>query len=164
MGAPRTKSLPRGVRDFVEKQRLGFVATINPDGSPNVSPKGTVTVWDEASLVFADLASPGTVRNLARDPRVAVNVVDPVSRKGWRFAGVADLHRQGVQFEEGVRHFGRLNLPGAPKRIRTIVFVRVESLAPLVSPAYTTGLSELQVRNRAWRRLQELNADLRAQS
>ena len=59
-----------------------------------------------------------------------------------------------------MRFFERLNLPDAPKRIRSIVFVRVESLAPLVSPAYSTGLSERQIRDRAWQRLQELNSDL----
>ena len=100
MDVPRSETIPREVRDFVQKQRLGFVATVNPDGSPNLSPKGTVTIWDETSLVFADLASPGTVRNLSRDARVAVNVVDPVSRKGWRFAGVADVCHQGERFEE----------------------------------------------------------------
>jgi len=28
---------------FVEEQRLGFVATVRPDGTPNLSPKGTMS-------------------------------------------------------------------------------------------------------------------------
>jgi uncharacterized protein len=158
-----TVTIPREVRDFVEAQRLGFVATVNPDGTPNLSPKGTVTVWDETSLVFADLASPRTVRNLTRDPRVAVNVVDPVLRKGWRFAGLGDVYRGGDRFEEGVRRFERMNLPDAPKRIQTIIILRIESYAPLISPAYSIEYSEKEIRSRAWKRLEELNPDLRAQ-
>ena len=60
------------VQRFVREQRLGFVATVNEDGSPNLSPKGTTTVFDDDHLVFADIRSPGTVANLRRDPRVEV--------------------------------------------------------------------------------------------
>ncbi len=63
----------------VLSQGLGFVATSNADGSPNLSPKGTTTVWDAERLVFAHLHSPGTVRNID-DGRniVEINVVDPI--------------------------------------------------------------------------------------
>jgi uncharacterized protein len=49
----------------VSEQRLGFVATVTPDGRPNVSPKGTIKVWDDERLFLADIASPGPVANLA---------------------------------------------------------------------------------------------------
>ena len=39
-------------RRVVDEQRLGFVATVNADGTPNLSPKGTVTVLDDDHLVF----------------------------------------------------------------------------------------------------------------
>src|SRR3989442_14777767 len=34
-----------------EEQHLGFVATVCPDGTPNLSPKGTPAVWDDDHLV-----------------------------------------------------------------------------------------------------------------
>lgn len=46
------------MKRVVDRQRLGFVATVSPDGPPNLSPKGTVSVLDDDSLVFADLRSP----------------------------------------------------------------------------------------------------------
>src|SRR6185436_33120 len=52
----------------VLEQRLGFVATVTAEGRPNLSPKGTTTLWDEEHLMFADLASPGTIENLATHP------------------------------------------------------------------------------------------------
>ncbi len=40
------------------EQRLGFVATVCPDGTPSLSPKGTTTIFDDEHLVFADIISP----------------------------------------------------------------------------------------------------------
>jgi uncharacterized protein len=62
----------------VNGTQLSFVATICEDGSPNLSPKGSVRVYDEKEdhLVFADIASPGTIENLRRDSQTEVNCVD----------------------------------------------------------------------------------------
>jgi len=49
------------MKRVVEEQRLGFVATVCPDGTPNLSPKGTTAVWDDDHLVFANIRSPGMV-------------------------------------------------------------------------------------------------------
>ena len=64
------------IQEFVKKEKLGFVATVCADGTPNLSPKGTTTIWDGNHLVFADIFSPGTVENLLLNPSVEVNVVD----------------------------------------------------------------------------------------
>lgn len=148
--------IPKDVQSFVTEQRLGFVATIRADGSPSLSPKGTLTVWDDEHLTFADLASPGTIRNLERDPRIEVNVVDPVVRKGWRFSGTAEVLHHGDRFQAGVQFFERLSLPDAPHRVRSVVMVRVASITPLISPAYSDGSSEQEIRRRSWSRLQKL--------
>ncbi len=74
--------LTNDMRRVVEEQRLGFVATVCPDGTPNLSPKGTTAVWDDDHLVFADIRSPQTVANLHRNPVLEINVVDPFVRKG----------------------------------------------------------------------------------
>ncbi|MGH9096861.1 MAG: pyridoxamine 5'-phosphate oxidase family protein, partial [Acidimicrobiales bacterium] len=36
---------------LVQEQGLGFVATVRPDGTPALSPKGTTSVWDDDHLV-----------------------------------------------------------------------------------------------------------------
>src|SRR6476661_2989862 len=75
------------MKRVVAEQRLGFVATVCPDGTPNLSPKGTTAVWDDDHLVFANIRSPGTLANLRQNANVEVNVVDPFVRKGYRFKG-----------------------------------------------------------------------------
>lgn len=74
--------IDEAMRRVVDGQRLGYVATVCPDGTPNLSPKGTILVWDEDHLTFADIRSPGTVANLRHNPAVEINVVNPLTRKG----------------------------------------------------------------------------------
>jgi predicted pyridoxine 5'-phosphate oxidase superfamily flavin-nucleotide-binding protein len=50
----RTGILTEDMRRVVREQRLGFVATVCPDGTPSLSPKGTTAVWGGDHLVFAD--------------------------------------------------------------------------------------------------------------
>ena len=70
---------------MVNEQQLGFIATVCPDGTPNLSPKGTTVVWDDEHLVFADVCSPNTIANLRHNPAVEINIVDMLLRKGYRF-------------------------------------------------------------------------------
>ena len=130
------------MKRVVREQRLGFVATVYPDGTPNLSPKGTTTVWGDEHLIFADIRSPGTVANLRRNPAVEVNVVDPILRKGYRFKGTAEILSEGALFQE-LFDFYRRN-----PRIRSIVLIKVKEALPLISPVYDQGLSEDQVRAR----------------
>jgi predicted pyridoxine 5'-phosphate oxidase superfamily flavin-nucleotide-binding protein len=129
----------------VERQRLGFVATVFPDGTPNLSPKGTTVVWNDDHLVFADIHSPGTVSNLRSNPAVEINVVDPVVRKGYRFKGIARVLGDGALFDEILAF---LRKRGVSSPIKHIVVVKVERALPLVSPAYDGGATEEEVRRR----------------
>jgi len=136
------------MKRVVEQQRLGFVATVCPDGTPNLSPKGTVCVLDDHHLMFADIRSPGTVANLRENPGVEVNVVDPFVRKGYRFKGRAEVLEAGADFERLVAAFAGRGMPDAPRRIRAIVVVRVDQVRPLISPGYDRDTSEASMRAR----------------
>src|SRR5690349_24927229 len=91
--------LTEDMQRVVSEQRLGYVATVCPDGTPNLSPKGTVTVWDDDHLVFADIRSPRTIANLRHNPVLEINVVDPFSRLGYRFKGTATILESGDLFD-----------------------------------------------------------------
>jgi hypothetical protein len=43
---------------------------VTAEGRPNLSPKGTTTLWDEEHLMFADLASPATIEPEAHSTAV----------------------------------------------------------------------------------------------
>lgn len=134
----------------IREQKLGFVATVCPDGSPNLSPKGTAAVWDDERLIFADLRSPNTIRNLRGNPAIEINVVDPIARKGYRFKGRAEVVTEGPLFELAMA-FYEGEVSQARRRTRAFVLVTVERALPLTSPAYDLGLSEAEVRAK-WER------------
>lgn len=142
--------LTSDMRRMVREQRLAYVATVCPDGTPSLSPKGTTTVWDDDHLVFADSRSPRTVKNLRANPAVEVNVVDPLSRKGYRFKGTAQVFTEGPRFEEFVAFYEAQGTREARRRIRSVVLVWVTRALPLVSPAYDFGATEDEVRAQ-WR-------------
>ncbi|MGI9601361.1 MAG: pyridoxamine 5'-phosphate oxidase family protein [Acidimicrobiales bacterium] len=145
--------LDEDMQRVIDEQRLGFVATVCPDGTPNLSPKGTTAVWDADTLVFAHLHSHATVANIeAGNTAVEVNVVDPLRRVGYRFKGIGQVHRAGPEYEAGVRFYEeRSGL--VPARVSAIVLIRVEAAAPVVSPAYDDGTTESVIEQRSLDRL-----------
>jgi uncharacterized protein len=130
------------MRRVIDEQRLGFIATVTPDGKPNLSPKGTTTVWKGDQLCFADICSPNTVRNLKANPGIEINVVDNTLRKGYRFKGTAQVLSEGPLFEELMAFYRQR---GTKSTVRTIVLMTVEHAEALISPAYDRGQSEEQV-------------------
>jgi uncharacterized protein len=140
--------LTTDMKRVVGEQRLGFVATVCPDGTPNLSPKGTTAVWDDDHLIFANIRSPGTMANLRQNPSVEVNVVDPFVRKGYRFKGVASILDSGALYDKMLAFYKER---GSQSTIREIVMIRVQTAQPIDSPAYDLGRTEDQVRDR-WER------------
>ena len=141
--------LDEDMKRVVGEQRLGYVASVCPDGTPNLSPKGTTAVWDDHHLIFAHLHSPQTVANIeAGNVVVEINVVDPILRKGYRFKGRASVHRDGASFESGLA-FYRERSGLEPHRIQAIVLVSVDRAWPVTSPAYDDGSTEGEVEARS---------------
>jgi hypothetical protein len=136
----------------VHAERLGYVATVNADGTPNLAPKATTTVLDADHLVFADIASPHTVANLRERPGAEVNIVDPIRRKGWRFAGQGRVVDEGEELGALLAFFRDRGVEmerAGKSRVRRAVVIRVLRASELISPAYDGGASESEVA-RSW--------------
>ena len=130
------------IKEFVKKAKLGFVATVCPDGTPNLSPKGTTTVWDDEHLVFADIHSPGTVTNLFTNPSIEINIVDVFIRKGYRFKGIGKVLSEGSLFEEVLSFY---RSAGVKYPIKNIVLIKIERILPIASPVYDTDVKEDEI-------------------
>ncbi|MEO0664944.1 MAG: pyridoxamine 5'-phosphate oxidase family protein, partial [Pseudomonadota bacterium] len=84
------------IQGLIADYPLGFTATVTPEGAPAVAPKGTFLVLDDATIGFADIRSPGTLKNLAANPACEVNFIDVLKRKGARVAGTARVIPKGA--------------------------------------------------------------------
>ena len=127
------------IRSFVNFQKLGYVATVSSDNSPNLSPKGTIIAIDESHLAFADIRSPQTIENLRHNSSIEINVVDPISRKGFRFKGDGKIISEGTQFSEILEQYKR---NGIKSKINAIVLVTVNKFSEVTSPSYDLGMTE----------------------
>ena len=133
------------MKELIEKQKLGYVATVSPDNTPNLSPKGTLSVWDDEHLIFADIKSPKTMSNLKENPSVEINVVDPISRKGYRFKGVSTIISSGTEYEKIIAHYID---NGIKSKINKVVLIKVISINQVTSPLYDLGYSEDDIKKR----------------
>ena len=87
------------VQDFLPG-KLAWVATASRDGEPNVTPKGTLKLMDENHVLFANLFSLKTRRNLLENSKIAVTVVDAPTAKGYQLKGTAEIITSGPLFED----------------------------------------------------------------
>jgi PPOX class probable F420-dependent enzyme len=67
--------LPAGLLALLRRPSPCFVATVMPDGSPQLTQTWVSTDGEHILINVVDGMQ--KARNVARDPRVAVNIVDP---------------------------------------------------------------------------------------
>ena len=68
-------AIPQSHRDLFDKKSFAHIATVGPDGTPQVTP-----VWidyDGTHIRFNTARGRVKTRNLERNPRVALSVQDP---------------------------------------------------------------------------------------
>jgi PPOX class probable F420-dependent enzyme len=88
--------IPPGLERLLKEASYGQLATLMPDGAPHVT-----QVWldtDGRHILVNTVASHQKVKNVRRDPRVAINVHDPA--KPFRIANirgrVVEVTREGA--------------------------------------------------------------------
>ncbi len=136
------------IKSFLNSQKLGYVATVSPDGKPNISPKGTIISWNSDLLVFANIRSPDTMSNLKTNSSMEINVIDPLSRKGYLFIGTGKIIKDSPLFDEILTYYKN---SGIQSPINSVVLVTVSSVSEVTSPLYDLGKSESEIKLR-WKK------------
>ena len=88
-----SSSFPENYRDLFEKKALGAFTTLMPDGSPQTTP-----VWvdfRDGEIWVNTAVGRQKDRNVRRDPRVAIAIVDP--ENAYRYVGVRGRVREITQ-------------------------------------------------------------------
>ena len=113
---------------LVDGKNYAILATINPDGSPQTS-----VLWvgrDGHDLLFSTVAGRVKHRNMERDPRVSVTVLDSADPENYvelrgRVVMTPDVGRQ-VDTELSWKYDGKDPQPDRPGAVRVIVRMVVE--------------------------------------
>jgi PPOX class probable F420-dependent enzyme len=126
-------TLPGSVTALLERKVFAHLATVQPDGSPQVS-----AVWvhhRHGRVMFNTAEGRVKTRNLEHDPRVAVSLLDPddpycnLTLRG----SVAAMSRHGADADIDFLAAKYLGLDEYPYRqegeVRVTVLVEVESVA-----------------------------------
>jgi PPOX class probable F420-dependent enzyme len=67
--------IPQTHEDLLKSRALAHVATTGPDGAPQVNP--VWFDWEDGKVKFSQTKTRQKYRNVQRDPRIALSIVDP---------------------------------------------------------------------------------------
>jgi PPOX class probable F420-dependent enzyme len=113
---------------LLDGQNYAVLATLNPDGSPQTS-----AMWvgrDGDDLLFSTVAGRVKHRNMLRDPRVSVTVIDSADPENYvelrgRVTMTPDIGRQ-VDTQLSWKYDGKDPDPDPPGAVRVVVRMVVQ--------------------------------------
>ncbi len=123
------------VRTDIRNSVLCWLATVDEDGQPNVSPKEIFIDHGDDAILIADIASPVSVRNIAGRSLVCVSFVDVFRQRGFKIAGRARLiapeHPDFADFGLPLQQAA-----GPDFQVRQAIHVTVTRISRIWAPSY----------------------------
>ena len=133
--------LSAAVREMARRSVLCWLATVDAQGQPNVSPKEVWVITDDEHVAVAHIASPVSTRNIAQQPQVCLSFVDVFVQKGFKLTGIArEVHANHPEFSALAAPL--LAMVGPRFTIRSVLLIRVQTVAAIVAPSYRFYPSE----------------------
>ena len=128
--------LDDAIRDCANRSVLCWLATVDENGHPNVSPKEIFTIHDSQTLLIAEIASPLSARNVAYQSHVCVSFIDIFRQKGFKLSGTAQLllpdHPEFLS-----KSVELVRIAGPHFKIRGVFDIAVTRVHRIIAPSYT---------------------------
>ena len=102
-----------------------FIATVSPDGGPQISMRGSVLVFDRETLAFWERSWRVSAANIASNSQVVLFYRNPEQRINLRFYGTATLYQAGAIRENVMARTVPGELERDPERTGAAVLVRL---------------------------------------
>lgn len=122
-------------QQYLNDSVLCWLATVDNQGQPSVSPKEIFDYYDPHHIIVAHIASPKTIHNISIQPKVCLSVVDILKQKGKQLYGSAtvllpdhqafDIHAQPL-----------LSMTGGLFPIKAVIKIRVTHIKSIIAPSY----------------------------
>ncbi len=134
-GARQNLQINDAMRTDIANSVLCWLATVDADGTPNVTPKEISSSYGDDRIVVADIASSNTVRNIRAHPAVCVSFIDVFRQRGFKVTGQAviigpddtDFSTVGARL---------LQMAGDDFPIRHIISIQMEKVSRILAPSY----------------------------
>jgi PPOX class probable F420-dependent enzyme len=118
--------IPDSHQDLVERPLFAHLATIRPDGTPQVNPMWFT--WDGEHLLFTNTTTRYKYRNVVANPAVSVSINDPDAPYRYlEIRGIVeriDPDRTGAFFLELAKRY-QMTMDGPPPDVADRVVYRV---------------------------------------
>lgn len=122
------------IRKYINQSVLCWLATVDQEGMPNVSPKEIFDVCQE-KIIIANIASPNTVNNIKTNRKVCVSFVDVLVQKGYQLKGrarvITNAETVYQEYESKLLVMTKGNFP-----FSSITEITVEKSKSILAPRY----------------------------
>ena len=118
----------------------GLVCTLGTaslDGRPQISPKGSVIVYDEETLAYWERSRRTAMENIAENPQVVIFYRNPAKGINWRFHGNAMLYLVGNVRDKVLKRIPESELTHDAERTGAAVLVRVDQITEVTISSVT---------------------------
>lgn len=148
-GASVADLLNSEIKALAQRSVLCWLATADANGQPNVSPKEVLSVVDDAHVVVANIASPGSAKNIHSNSKVCLSFIDVFAQKGYKLYGTArDLKPSEPDYARWVEPLR--TMVGERFPIHSVFVIRATAVEPIMAPSYrlypreTTEAAQIQ--------------------
>jgi len=126
-----TTAMKKSINDSV----LCWLASSDLDHQPNVSPKEIFCHFNDEFILIANIASPGSVKNIKINPNICVSVLDILVQKGYQLKGTAEIIDQS-QAEFEILKAPLYKLAGDQFPFNSLIKIKVKSAKQILAPSY----------------------------
>lgn len=128
-------TLGQRVRNLAEESVLCWLATSSASGQPSVSPKEVFAVYNDDSIVIANIASPSSARNIRENPRACVSFVNVFTQKGYQIRGRASYLTGTDDEYAGIEEILR-GIAGEKFPFKSVFRVLGDEVSEIIAPRY----------------------------
>ena len=123
------------IKSSIDNSVLCWLATVDSEKIPNVSPKEIFNYYETDKIIVANIASPQTVKNIKHNKNVCISFVDILVQKGLQLKGKAEIidkhYPKFSAMENELLKITKVKYPFA-----TITAITVQSAKPILAPNY----------------------------
>ena len=107
------------------------IGTVDKNGQPQLSLKGSVMVYDSETLAYWERAKRTALENVVENPKITVLYNNKTDRIRWRFYGMAEVHESGFIREDVMSRIVDAELERDPERLGVAVLIKVNRISEL---------------------------------